>query len=101
MCGRYVSRAEKQQIAKRAKGKSVFAEPDAPNYNVAPSTFQAFVRDEREREDRELVRLWWKLIPHTAPSLEVAAQYSTINARSEGVTESNWYRQSFETRGMC
>jgi putative SOS response-associated peptidase YedK len=51
MCGRYYSRRQKQEIAECMRTKKVFTEPYAPDFNVAPTTFQPIVRQERDSDD--------------------------------------------------
>ena len=55
MCGRYYNRRQKQEIAEQLRAKKVFGAPYAPNYNVAPTTFQPIARQERDTDDRELI----------------------------------------------
>jgi len=98
MCGRYYSRSEKQEIAKRMKAKKVFEEPYAPNYNIAPTTFQPIVRQERDSDERELVLARWGLVPFFAKSLADFKGFSTFNARAESITISATWRGPFKTR---
>jgi putative SOS response-associated peptidase YedK len=88
MCGRYYSRSEKQAIATRMHVKNVFAEPSAPNYNIAPSTFQPIVRQERDSDEREMVLCRWGLVPFFAKSLAEWKGFSTINAKAETIQKS-------------
>ena len=98
MCGRYYSRSEKQEIAKRMKAKKVFSEPYAPNYNIAPTTFQPIVRQERDSDERELVLARWGLVPFFAKSLADFKGFSTFNAKAETVATSPTWRGPFKTR---
>jgi putative SOS response-associated peptidase YedK len=98
MCGRYISKAEKQEIAERMRVKKVFAEPMVANYNVAPSTFQPVVRQERDSEEREMVLLRWGLVPFFAKSLAEWKGMSTINAKAEGIEGSGTWREPFKRR---
>ena len=98
MCGRYYSRSEKQAIAKRMKAKKVFSEPYAPNYNIAPTTFQPIVRQERDSDERELVLARWGLVPFFAKSLADFKGFSTFNAKAETVATSPTWRGPFKTR---
>ena len=84
MCGRYFRRSDKQRVA---EAFHVGKLPDdfvlAPDYNVAPTTFQPVIRESRESTERELLLMRWGLIPHFAKSLADVKGISTINARAE------------------
>ena len=98
MCGRYYTRRQKQEIAERMRAKKVFTEPYAPDYNVAPTTFQPIVRQERDSEERELVLARWGLVPFFAKTLADFKGFSTFNARAESITSSATWRGPFKTR---
>jgi putative SOS response-associated peptidase YedK len=98
MCGRYYSRGQKQKIAEHFKAGKVFEESLAPNYNVAPTTFQPVIRIERDSDERELVLMRWGLVPFFAKSLADFKGFSTFNARAETVTESATWRTPFKKR---
>ena len=76
----------------------VFAEPFAPDYNIAPTTLQPIVRQERESEDREMVLARWGLVPFVAKSLADFKGFTTFNARAESITTSATWRGPFKTR---
>ena len=80
MCGRYYNRRQKQQIAEQLRASTVFDAPYAPDYNVAPTTFQPIVRQSRDTGDRELVLARWGLVPFFAKSLADFKGFSTFNA---------------------
>jgi len=98
MCGRYVSRADKQRIAETfGAGIPEDYDPDfVPDYNVAPQTMQPVVRLNSDTGQRELVRMRWGLIPFWAKDTKIA--YSTINARAETLTTSSIYREAVKRR---
>lgn len=107
MCGRYVSRTEKQRIAETFHAKIVPEDydpdfvPDSeyidkPDYNVAPQTRQPVVRRSRDTGQRELARLRWGLVPFWAKDTKIA--YSTINARAESLASSPTYREALKHR---
>jgi len=98
MCGRYYNRRQKQEIAEKLRAGKVFDEPYAPNYNIAPTTFQPIVRQERDSDERELVLARWGLVPFFAKSLADFKGFSTFNARAEGITTSATWRGPFKTR---
>ena len=98
MCGRYYRRGQKQEIAERFRlGKL----PDfavAPDYNVAPTTFQPVIRQQRDTGEREMVLMRWGLVPFFAKSLVDFRGFSTINARAETVASTATYREAFRKR---
>ena len=98
MCGRYYSRSEKQQIAERFHAGNVFEGPLAPNFNIAPTTFQPVVRVERDTDLRELVLMRWGLVPHFAKSLADFKGFATFNARAETLASSPTWRGPFKRR---
>src|SRR5271170_8117541 len=64
MCGRYYRQSDKQKIAETFH-VARWA-PDvhlAPDYNIAPSTFQPIIRSSPEDGEREVVLMRWGLIP--------------------------------------
>ena len=86
MCGRYYNRRQKQEIAAQLRAKKIFDEPYSPNYNVAPTTFQPIVRQERDTDDRELILARWGLVPYWAKTLAEFKGFSTFNARAETIS---------------
>jgi putative SOS response-associated peptidase YedK len=98
MCGRYLSRRQKQEIADKARAKKVFHEPYLPNFNVAPTTFQPIVRQERGTNERELSLARWGLVPFFAKSLAEFRGFSTFNARAEMLASSATWRDPLKGR---
>jgi putative SOS response-associated peptidase YedK len=98
MCGRYATRRDKQKIAEAFQVGKIFAEPLAPNYNIAPSTFQPVIREERDSTDREMVLMRWGLVPYFAKTLAEWKGLGTINAKAETVSASNTWRGPFQSR---
>jgi putative SOS response-associated peptidase YedK len=98
MCGRYYTRRQKQEIAERMRAKKVFSEPFAPDYNIAPTTFQPIIRLDRESYEREMALARWGLVPFFARSLADFKGFSTINARAEGITKAATWRTPFQKR---
>jgi putative SOS response-associated peptidase YedK len=99
MCGRYVSRSEKQRIAETFHAHIIPEDYDpdfVPDYNVAPTTLQPVVRLNHETGDRELTRMRWGLIPFWAKNTRIA--YSTINARAETLASSPSFREALKRR---
>ena len=98
MCGRYVSKRDKQKLAEAFHVGKVFEEPYAPNYNVAPSTFEPVIRQEKISTEREMVLMRWGLVPFFAKSLADWKGFSTINAKAETITKSATWRGPFKSR---
>jgi putative SOS response-associated peptidase YedK len=99
MCGRYYRRSDKQRIAEAFK---LWKLPDdfvlPPDFNVAPSTFQPVIRDNRETGDRELEMMRWGLLPYFAKSPADFKGFSTINAKAEAVATAPTWRRPFGRR---
>jgi putative SOS response-associated peptidase YedK len=93
MCGRYLSRRQKQEIAEKARAKKVFEDPYLPSFNIAPTTFQPIVRQARDTDDRELVLARWGLVPFFAKNLADFKGFSTFNARAETLASSATWRE--------
>ena len=91
MCGRYYRQSDKQKIAE-AFHVARWA-PDvhlAPDYNIAPSTFQPIIRSSPEDGEREVVLMRWGLIPEktTDPGPTFAHQILTTAALIEALPKS-------------
>ena len=99
MCGRYYRKSDKQKIADafHVAQADDFALPPW-DYNVAPSTNQPIIRNNRDTGERELVLLRWGLIPFFTKSLASFKTFSTINARAEGIEISRTFREPFKKR---
>ena len=100
MCGRYYRKADKQKIAEAFHASIV--EDGSPNppwdYNVAPTTIQPVIRDNRHTGERELVSMRWGLVPFFTKDLKEVKGISTINARAESIAKSATYREPFKKR---
>jgi putative SOS response-associated peptidase YedK len=99
MCGRYYRRSDKQRIG------DAFNISDIPSslvtsedYNVAPTTFQPVIRNDRETGERELVLMRWGLVPFFTKQLSDVKGISTINAKAENVEKSPTWRTPFQKR---
>ena len=99
MCGRYYRKSDKQKIADafHVAQADDFALPPW-DYNVAPSTNQPIIRNNRDTGERELVLLRWGLIPFFTKSLASFKTFLTINARAEGIETSRTFREPFKKR---
>ena len=98
MCGRYYNGRQKQEIAEKLRAATVFEEPLAPDYNIAPSTFQPSLRNNRDTEERELVLMRWGLVPFFAKSLADYKGFSTFNAKAETLATAATWRRPFQRR---
>jgi putative SOS response-associated peptidase YedK len=100
MCGRYYRRSDKQKIAEafHVRGDVARLTVEPANYNIAPSTFQPIIRNDKETGERELVLMRWGLVPHFANSLADFKGFSTINARAETITKNAVWRIPFQRR---
>jgi putative SOS response-associated peptidase YedK len=99
MCGRYITRAQKQEIACRFNvGENIFDDPLPPNFNVAPSTFQPIIRLARDTNGREMVLARWGLIPYFVKDISAWKSITTINAKSETVASLPTYREAYRKR---
>ncbi len=100
MCGRYFRRSDKQRIAEAfhlGKIAPDFVLPEW-DFNVAPTTFQPVIRENRDSGDRELILMRWGLIPFFTKQLSEVKGISTINARAESIQESPTWRTPFRKR---
>ena len=98
MCGRYYRQSDKQKIAETFH-VARWA-PDvhlAPDYNIAPSTFQPIIRSSPEDGEREVVLMRWGLIPEKIADPESFKTFSTTNARAETILEKPIGRGRFST----
>jgi putative SOS response-associated peptidase YedK len=99
MCGRYQSRAVKQRLAEEFHLRNLQESntPVAPNYNIAPSTFQPVIRLDRESGERELVQMRWGLIPSWCKDIKRLG-LSPINAKAETIFQRAMWAQPFKKR---
>lgn len=98
MCGRYYRKSDKQRIAQAFHAGVLEDLALAPNYNIAPTTFQPIIRTSRDTGDRELLLARWGLVPFFAKSLADFKGFSTFNARAETITQSATWRGPFKSR---
>ena len=105
MCGRYGRRGDKQYIAEHYSIRRVDYGDDmpeehpyafAPNYNIAPDSFQPVVRLSHETGELEFAVMKWGLVPYWSKTPK--ATFSSINARSETLETSGAWREPFKRR---
>jgi putative SOS response-associated peptidase YedK len=101
MRGRYYSLFDKQQIAEHfhvrrtADNVAIIA----PNYNMAPGDFQPVIRRSRDTGECELVIMRWGIVPWFAKCEDEFETLSTINAKSDRLTDSKMWRKPFARHG--
>jgi putative SOS response-associated peptidase YedK len=99
MCGRYYRRSHKQRIADAFRlGRLPDRLVQPPDYDIAPSTMQPVIRQDRETGERELVIMRREFVPYFAKSPADFKGFSTINAKAETVTSKAMWRSPFERR---
>jgi len=100
MCGRYYRRSDKQRIAEAFHLGTLDEMPleAAPSYNIAPSTMQPVIRQNRDSDEREMVAMRWGMVPHFAKSLAEFKGFSTINAKAETLLSRAIWRVPFHRR---
>lgn len=98
MCGRYYRKSDKQKIAETFHVTVVddFVLPPW-DYNVAPTTFQPVIRNNKEGE-RQLTLMRWGMVPHFAESIGAFKSLSTINAKAESLMKQAMWRVPFQRR---
>jgi putative SOS response-associated peptidase YedK len=100
VCGRYYSLFDKQQVAeyfhvrRTADNVGIIA----PNYNMAPGDPQPVIRRSRDTGERELVMMRSGIVPWFAKSEDEFKALSTINAKSDRLTDSKMWREPFAKR---
>lgn len=100
MCGRYYRQSDKQRIAEAFHLRDISDMPleVAPSYNIAPTTRQPVIRNNRDTGEREIVAMRWGMVPNFAKSLADFKGFSTINAQAETVTTKAMWRVPFQRR---
>lgn len=93
MCGRYVSAAPVDDLAKYF-GTAVPEHVLEPSFNVAPTTEVYSVR--ANGGERELASMRWGLVPFWAKDLKIGSRM--INARSETAPSKPAFRRAFTKR---
>lgn len=96
MCGRYVRKSTRREIAAWFAAEDVEGAAWGESYNVAPQTFQPIVRLRRETGRREIALLRWGLIPYWSKDAKIG--YRTINAKAETVATAPAFRDAFKRR---
>ena len=90
VCGRFARFSSVQKFAELFGTGAGFSL--TPRYNIAPTQALLLARNATEG-NRELVSLYWGLIPYW--SKEARTGYSSINARAETVADKPTFRDAF------
>jgi putative SOS response-associated peptidase YedK len=96
VCGRYVRKSTRREIAAWFGVEDDEAVAWGTSYNVAPQTFQPVVRLNRDTGLREIVLMRWGLIPYWSKDTKIG--FSTINAKAETVATAPAFREAFRRR---
>jgi putative SOS response-associated peptidase YedK len=96
MCGRYVRKSTRREIAQWFGAEDADTVEWGASYNVAPQTFQPVVRLNRDTGAREIALMRWGLVPYWSKDANVG--YSTINAKAETVATAPAFREAFKHR---
>jgi len=99
MCGRYYRRSDKQRIAEAFRVGVPPSFEILPDYNVAPSSMQPVVVQDRDSGERALRMMRWGLIPYWCEDPKKLG-VSTINAKAESLMQKPIWREPF-TRRRC
>jgi putative SOS response-associated peptidase YedK len=96
MCGRYVRKSTRREIAQWFDADDVDTVEWGASYNVAPQTFQPVVRLNRDTGTREIALMRWGLVPYWSEDAKIG--FSTINAKAETVATAPAFREAFKRR---
>lgn len=94
MCGRFVSKAKKEEIEREFKVKIGSGDLTVPRYNIAPTQFIAALTE--VENSREVSLFKWGLVPHWAKDDSIGNKL--INARAETLGEKPSFREAFRSR---
>jgi putative SOS response-associated peptidase YedK len=99
MCGRFIREFTWEEIN---KALAVLGAPRnlQPRYNIAPTTMIDVVRLDAEGK-RELVPMWWGLVPYFHKGTLKQHTYATFNARVENVATAPAFRDAFKKARRC
>jgi len=94
MCGRFVSKAKKEEIEKEFKVEVGDGDLILPRYNIAPTQLIAAITEVENL--REISQFRWGLIPKWAKDESIGSKL--INARAETLSEKPSFRDAFRAR---
>jgi putative SOS response-associated peptidase YedK len=97
MCGRYYRRSDKQRIAEAFRVGVPASFEILPDYNVAPTSVQPVIVEDRDSGERALRQMFWGLIPAWCDDPKTLG-VSTINAKAESLMQKPIWREPFSKR---
>jgi putative SOS response-associated peptidase YedK len=97
MCGRYYRRSDKQRISEAFRIGVPPSFEILPDYNVAPTTMQPVIVEDRDSGERKLQPMYWGLIPYWCDDPKKLG-VSTINAKAESLMNKPIWRVPFRKR---
>ena len=97
MCGRYYRRSDKQRIAEAFRVGVPPSFEILPDYNVAPTTFQPVVVEDRDSGERTIRAMYWGLVPYWSEDPKRLG-LSTINAKAESLMQKRIWSEPFMKR---
>ena len=97
MCGRYYRRSDKQRIADAFNVGVPSSFEILPDYNVAPSSVQPVIVEDRDTAERSLALMSWGLIPYWCDDPKQLG-VNTINAKAESLMKKPIWREPFLRR---
>jgi putative SOS response-associated peptidase YedK len=97
MCGRYYRRSDKQRIAEAFRVGVPPSFEILPDYNVAPTSVQPVIVEDRDSGERSLRPMFWGLIPAWCDDPKTLG-VSTINAKAESLMQKPIWREPFSKR---
>lgn len=96
MCGRIGQYLPASYLEKFFRIDERFLDNNPENYNLAPTQTAVVVRFDPATGKRALARMKWGLVPSWSKSGKM--DYSTFNAKSEGVEKAASFRAAFKAR---
>jgi len=97
MCGRYYRRSDKQRIAEAFRVGVPPSFEILPDYNVAPTTVQPVIVEDRDSGERVLRAMRWGMVPYFCADPKTLG-ISTINAKAETLTQKPIWREPLRRR---
>lgn len=97
MCGRYYRRSDKQRIAEAFRVGVPPSFEILPDYNVAPTTFQPVIAEDRDSGERAIRAMYWGLVPYWTEDPKKLG-VSTINAKAENLMQKPMWREPLMKR---
>ena len=97
MCGRYYRRSDKQRITEAFRVGVPPSFEILPDYNVAPTSVQPVIVEDRDSGERALRPMFWGLIPAWCDDPKTLG-VSTINAKAESLMQKPIWREPFSKR---